>query len=88
MFSLVASQRFKKNLRRFLRKHLDLGEIVQCALEMLCKNPRDARLRTHKLSGRLKHCFGASLAYDARLVFAIDGDRILLLAIGNHDEVY
>lgn len=85
---LVSSQRFKRNLRLFLRQHPTLRGAVVQALELLSEDPYDRRLRTHKLSGALKHCLAAFVTYEYRVVFAIEGDTIILLALGAHDEVY
>ena len=88
MFRLVLSKRFEKNLRTFLVKHPDLESVFQERLAILQKNPRDARLKTHKLTGKLKDFLGAWITYEYRLVFSLDKKSIFLLAIGSHDEVY
>lgn len=88
MRNLIVSKRFERNLGNFLGKHPDLKSVVRDRLNMLRKNPRDARLKIHKLTGKLKSCFALSINYDYRLVFYFDKTSIFLLAIGTHDEVY
>lgn len=88
MLQLVVSNRFKKNLRDFLRKHPELETISQQRIAILQKNPLDLRLKTHKLTGKLKDFLGAWITYEYRLVFYLDKKSIFLLAIGSHDEVY
>ena len=88
MFQLVLTKRFGRNLRVFLKKHPELESTLKEKLTILQKNPKDSRLKAHKLTGRLKGFFGASLTYEHRLVFYFDKKYIFLLAIGTHDEVY
>lgn len=54
------------------------------------QNPFDARLRTHKLSGRLKDAWAFSVEEDVRVVFTFEENRskALFFDIGTHDEVY
>jgi mRNA-degrading endonuclease YafQ of YafQ-DinJ toxin-antitoxin module len=41
------------------------------------------------LSGNLDGCFALSITYEYRLVFKfVSEDRVLLLDIGTHDDVY
>jgi mRNA-degrading endonuclease YafQ of YafQ-DinJ toxin-antitoxin module len=70
------------------RRGLDVASkrAVAIALARLEANPRDPRLRTHKLeSGDRWAC---SYAYDGRIVFLWAGEVITLLDLGSHDEVY
>ncbi|WP_373479884.1 type II toxin-antitoxin system YafQ family toxin [Geminocystis sp.] len=58
-------------------------------LEIFKNNPFDSRLKTHKLSGKLKDLWSFSIEYDQRVVFYfIDTDKIVFIDIGNHDQVY
>ena len=88
MRNLIVSKRFERNLGDFLGKHPDLKSVVRNKLDILRKNPRDLRLKTHKLTGKLKSCFALSITYDYQLVFHFDKTSIFPLAIGTHDEVY
>lgn len=88
MYKLVLSQRFKKNLKDFSRKHPDMRDALRDRLTLLQENPGDSQLKTHKLTGKLKDYLALSISYEFRLVFSIEKDRIYLLAIGTHDEVY
>ncbi|HEY1294206.1 MAG TPA: type II toxin-antitoxin system mRNA interferase toxin, RelE/StbE family [Chloroflexota bacterium] len=55
------------------------------AMVRLEADPRDPRLRTHKLEGG--NHWACSYAYDGRAVFVWAGDLITLLGLGSHDEV-
>ena len=56
---------------------------------MFANNPFEPNLRTHKLSGKLKHLWAFSLGYDLRVAFIFEeDDKIVLIDFGTHDEVY
>ena len=88
MYRLVLSDRFKRSLREFVRKHPELHATVQERFEILSRNPRDPSIRTHKLTGKLKGLLAASITHEYRVVFYVEKDFIFLLAIGSHEEVY
>jgi mRNA-degrading endonuclease YafQ of YafQ-DinJ toxin-antitoxin module len=49
----------------------------------------DPRLRTHKLSGRLKDLWTFSVAPDIRIVFEyLEAEEVLFHSIGPHQVVY
>jgi mRNA interferase YafQ len=56
--------------------------------------PPSTSLDTHKLSGSLEGINACSCGYDCRVLFSIDRDPetesevIILLDVGNHDDVY
>ena len=53
-----------------------------------CK-PVFAAMRTHKLSGKLEGQWAFSVDEDCRVVFEFIGkEKVLLVDIGSHDEVY
>jgi mRNA-degrading endonuclease YafQ of YafQ-DinJ toxin-antitoxin module len=58
-------------------------------LEKLKINPFDSTLHTHKLSGGLEEVYSCRLDYSDRLLFIFIIEKtILVVDIGNHDEVY
>lgn len=51
------------------------------------------KLGTHKLSSNLSGLLSCSYGYDCRIIFSLSTDNnnekiVILLDIGNHDEVY
>ena len=68
MYRLVASKKFDKNLKKFLKKHPELSSAVKEKLKTLEHNPKDPKLETHKLSGVLKDRFGISITHEYRLI--------------------
>ncbi|MBC7587577.1 MAG: hypothetical protein H7178_04380 [Chitinophagaceae bacterium] len=60
-------------------------------LEIFVNDPFDARLKTHKLSGKLKGLSSFPVEYDLRVVFYFTKGnplKAVLVDIGNHNEVY
>ena len=58
-------------------------------LEVFRRDPFSAQLKTHRLSGKLELYWAFSVAYDCRVVFRFLADnRVLLVNIGGHDDVY
>jgi hypothetical protein len=54
-------------------------------------DPFDLKLRTHKLSGKLKGLWSFSLDYNLRVVFYFTIDnpkKAVLVDVGTHNEVY
>ena len=84
----VFSARFKKSARDFLKRHPELRKIFEERLELLRQNPKDSKLRVHKLSGKLSEYFAVRITFEYRVIFYFSEGAIYLLAIGSHDEVY
>lgn len=58
-------------------------------LKVFLENPFDPRIKTHKLSGKLKALWAFMVDYDCRVVFTFISDtEVLLIDIGSHEEVY
>jgi mRNA interferase YafQ len=89
---LVRTRRFVRAARRYLKKHPQADSDLEAALDLLQLDAFDSRLKTHKLSGELSDVWASSAGYDVRILFefeAHDGnERIILLTVGTHDDVY
>lgn len=93
MRQLVWSKTFVRAYKKAVQQHPDLRTDIEQVLRLLAQDPFDARLRTHKLKGKLSGVWACSVSYDLRLVFefmksANQEDEILLVEIGTHEEVY
>jgi mRNA-degrading endonuclease YafQ of YafQ-DinJ toxin-antitoxin module len=77
-----------------LKENLTLRGILGYLREVSYKtgqdhNPLNPLLKTHGLSDRLKGLWAISISYEHRLIFKfISSNKILLIDIGTHDEVY
>lgn len=89
---LIRSGAFVRAAKRLVKKHPDVVQDLQRALELLSEDVLHPMLKTHKLKGDLAGSWAASAGYDLRIVFQIvdyeDSEAILLLTVGTHDEVY
>ncbi len=89
MIKITWDQGFKRVYQKKVRNNPDLKKRFWKALGMLSKNPFHPALRTHKLVGKLEGLWAFSVAYDCRVVFRfMNGDEVLLVDIGSHEEVY
>jgi mRNA interferase YafQ len=91
---LITTPKFNRSLRKFTKRNSELRERVQKTLEQMTEDVLAANLDTHKLSGSLDGINACSCGYDCRVLFSIDRDPetesevIILLDVGNHDDVY
>lgn len=74
----------------FLRKIKKIPFIVKIDLakteENFRENPFHARLKTHKLSGKLSNLWSFSVNYQVRILFKFDTQySVTFLDIGSHD---
>jgi len=81
---------YSKKEKKFFKKHKDLLKTYEKLLEKLQKNPFDKSLKTHKLKGELKEFYACSLTFEYRIIMVIKiiEEKIFLINIGSHDEVY
>jgi addiction module RelE/StbE family toxin len=85
---------FSESFKRAFRKRVKSTEIESefwNRLELFINDPFDSKLKTHKLSGKLKDLWSFSIEYDLRVVFFFTKDKpkkAVLVDLGTHDEVY
>ena len=94
MYKLVLTPKFKRAYRRFVRRNQRLQSRIDATLIAMEVDVFAPSLGAHKLSGHLFSLWACSCGYDCRIVFSIeqsaesDGEVVVLLDIGTHDEVY
>jgi addiction module RelE/StbE family toxin len=82
-------QGFKRSYKKRVRNNSRLKKKFWEKMEIFLENPFFPQLRTHKLSGKLAGQWAFSVDNDCRIVFEFVGeDRVLLIDVGSHDEVY
>ncbi len=60
-------------------------------MDLFMNDPFDPRLRTHKLSGKLKNLWSFTIENDVRVVFFFTDDKpkkTVFVDLGSHNEVY
>ncbi len=81
---------FIKKSRKFFKKHPELIDKFKDVVLKLENNYLSPDLKLHKLEGKLKDFHAVRLNYQYRIVLflKIEDDKIILVDIGSHDEVY
>ncbi len=78
MIEIIYTDSYIKRARKFIKKHPELLFQYKKTLELLEINPNHPSLQLQKLKGKL------SGFYD----FIIEDDKIILIDVGSHDEIY
>lgn len=81
---------FTKQANKFFRKRPDVRALFQRLVTDLQEDPFQPELRLHPLRGEFTGAYVISLTYSYRvtLTLQVTERTIILLDIGNHDEVY
>ncbi len=89
MIEIAFSPSFKKAFRKKIKGQPDLETKFWQRAEIFIQNPFDERLRTHKLSGKLRELWSFTIEYDMRVVFYFsDVHKVVFTDMGTHNEVY
>ena len=89
-YRIVYPDSYVKKAKKFLRKHPEMCKQYQKTLELLEVNPHHPLLRLHGLQGRLDGLSSVSINMSYRIVLemVIRENDIILVDVGNHDQVY
>lgn len=90
MYDLLLPAPYRKRERRFLKQHPDMLKRYRKTLELLQENPFHSSLRLHALHGKLSglHSVSISLQYRISLELEVRDNKIILVNVGSHEEVY
>jgi len=88
MIKIAFSSSFKKAFKKKQKNNPPIEKVFWEKVDIFLSDPFDQRLRTHKLSGKLKNLWSFSVAYDFRVIFHFEGEQAIFIDIGSHDEVY
>ncbi len=91
MFQIIPSDRFVQKVDKLVKKNSELKKRIDKTISFLKDNPKHPGLRTHQIDDpEFGKIWSSWVAPDLRIFWKYDGDKIiiLLLDIGNHDEVY
>lgn len=74
-------------LKQFKKLEVSIQEKARQRITLFEKDPKDASLKAHKLSGLLAGFYSFSVASNYRIVFSLDKKKraICFLKIGTHD---
>jgi mRNA-degrading endonuclease YafQ of YafQ-DinJ toxin-antitoxin module len=89
-YALIYPNSYIRRAKKFLGKHPEIHNQYRKTLELLELNPDHPSLRLHSLDGRLKGLSSVSInmRYWIVLELEIQDEVIILINIGNHDQVY
>ncbi len=83
------SSSFRRAFKKKIISNKELETLFWKKIGVLCNNPYDLSLKTHKLSGDLEGLWSISINYEIRVIFKFIGkNKVLLIDIGTHEEVY
>ena len=90
MAEIIYTECYIKRAKKFVQKHPDLLSQYEKTLKLLEINPHHPSLRLHKLRGKLSELYSISIniSYRISIDFLIEGDKIIPIDIGSHDELY
>jgi mRNA-degrading endonuclease YafQ of YafQ-DinJ toxin-antitoxin module len=89
-YRLVYPESYIRKAKKFLKKHPEIHRQYQKTLELLELDPHHPTLRLHGLQGRLSGLSSVSINISYRIVLemVIRDNDIILIDLGNHDQVY
>lgn len=89
-YKLVFPDSYIRRARKFLEKHPEIRGQYRKTLELLEFDPYHPSLRLHSLQRSLSGLSSVSINISYRIVLEliIEGNEILLINIGKHEQVY
>ena len=82
MLKIEYSPKFTRVYKKLPKQVKDKAEEKE---KLFRKNPFDPKLKTHKLTGRLKKYWAFSVGYQCRIVFSlISKNKVRFHTIGSH----
>ena len=90
MYKLIYPNSYEEKVKRFLKKHPELREQYSKTLQLLEVNPYHPSLRLHQFKTRSFEGFSVSinLSYRISIEFIVTEQEIILVNIGDHQEIY
>ena len=83
------SPSFIRAYRKRILKNSTLVKAFEEKIIIFEKEPFHSSLKTHKLTGHLDGYWSFSVSYDCRVIFSFASEeKVILVDIGKHDEVY
>lgn len=89
-YRLVYTDSYMRRAKKFLRRHPQILGQYEKTLQLLELNPHHPSLRLHRLAGSIEGLSSVSINMSYRIVLEllIQDHDIILIDIGNHDQVY
>ena len=89
-WQLIFTDSYNRRAARFLKRHPELQPSFRKLLLLLEVNSFHLSLRLQPRQGKLKglHSVSINLSYRITIEFLVDNNRIIPIAVGDHDSVY
>lgn len=89
-WTLIYTEQYNRKAAAFIKRHADVERQYAKTLELLALNPYHPSLRLHALKGRLDglHSISVNLKYRITLDMIVTDHEIILVNVGDHDQVY
>ncbi len=89
-WQLVFTEQYTRRAARFLKRHPDSEGVYSKTISLLAANPHHPSLRLYALKGRLSglHSVSITLTYRITLEMILTDKEIILINVGDHDDVY
>ena len=90
MYKLVYTHQFKRSLRRYVKRGLDVL-LLKEVVEVLRKGETlPAKYRAHRLSGKYANCWECHIQPDWLLLWEINDCELLLILLdtGSHADIF
>jgi mRNA-degrading endonuclease YafQ of YafQ-DinJ toxin-antitoxin module len=90
MFKLIFTHSYESKAKKFLAKHQDILKQYTKTLQLLEINPLHPSLRLHQFTTESFEGYSVSIniTYRISLEFIVNNNEILLVNIGDHQEIY
>jgi len=91
MFRIETSNKFEKKYKKLLKKNIFLKPKILGAMAKISEDPKYPSLKSHQVDHSVYGKVWSSWVHDdLRVLWKYEGEKIviLLLDIGDHDEVY
>lgn len=89
-WQLIYTEQYIRKAAKFIKQHPDALKQYAKTLELLEVNPHHPSLRLHHLAGKLAGLQSVSinLKYRITLDMIVTDQEIILVNVGDHDQVY
>lgn len=89
MLELKRTSKFKKDLKRAIKRKLPIDILDEVILTLRKQEPLDPKYRDHKLTGNFEDFRECHLLPDWLLIYRVDEDKLTLTAArtGSHSDL-
>lgn len=90
MARIIYTESYIRRAKKFIGKHPEIISQYEKTLKLLEVNPFHPSLGLHRLKGKLNKLYSVSINISYRICidFIIDEDKIILIDVGKHEDIY